>query len=116
MAIWQRRVWPVVRGLICWLGAIAVVAAGFLVPLLVTWRVVTNAVIAAMGPPHNDLSDIGPVILGLLIGAMAGLAAGAIGSMIASVPALALIDRSGVFNKLKRRRARSRAGLPRARR
>jgi hypothetical protein len=105
--VWLRRVRVAFRGLVCWLAAIAVVAAGFIVPLLITWRVVAGAVVVAMGPPNHDLSDIGPVLIGIAIGAVAGLVAGSIGAAIASLPALALIGKSGVFSWFKRHRTTS---------
>jgi hypothetical protein len=101
--VWARRAWVLVRGAICWLAAIAIVAAGFIVPLLLTWPLAGDAAAAAMGPPHHDLSDIGPGLIAFFIGGVVGLLAGSIGAAIATLPALALIDRSGVFDKLKHR-------------
>lgn len=63
-------------------------------------------VYAALGAPNNDLSDIGLGLIALGAAAIVGLTAGVIGSMIAAFPALALIGKSGVFNRILRRRTR----------
>jgi hypothetical protein len=108
VGVWVRRGWALVRGVLCWIGAVALVAAGGLLPLILAGRVTFSAVYAALGAPRTDLSDIGLGLIALGAAAVAGLMAGVVGSMIACFPALALIGRSGVFDRvlkpLRRRR------------
>ena len=47
----------------------------------------------------------GAGLIGFFVGGVAGLVAGSVGATIAMLPALALIDRSGVFDKHKQHRA-----------
>ena len=82
------------RGVLCWIAAIALVCAGFLIPLILVAWVVYSVVFAAIGA-HNDASDTGTAILALMVGAVAGLLAGGVGMLITSFPALALIGKSG---------------------
>jgi hypothetical protein len=97
---WSRRAWVLFRGSLCWVGAVVCVGAGFVVPFMLVGRLV----FAATYPPHNDLSDIGTGLIALGIAAIAALIAGVLGSWITALPALVLIDKSGVFNRLRRRR------------
>lgn len=99
---WAWRAWALVRGLFCWLGAVACVSAGFVLPLMLVGRLV----FATIYTPQNDLSDIATGLWALLVAAIAGMMAGVLGAWIATLPALVLIDKSGVFNRLLRGRRR----------
>jgi hypothetical protein len=88
----------------CWAAAVICIAAGFFAPLLLVGRVVDSAMNNALGGTHHDLSDIGLSLLAVGVATIAGVAAGIVGSLLASFPALALIGKSGVFNRLRLRR------------
>lgn len=85
----------------------ALIASGGLLPLVLAGRVTYSVVYATLGAPHHDLSDIGLALIALCAAAIVGLTAGIVGSLVACFPALALIGKSGVFNRILIRRKRA---------
>jgi hypothetical protein len=92
------------RGAACWAGAVVLIAAGFFIPLYVAFHVTYSLVVASFGPPNHDLSDIGPGIIGFFVGGFVALIAASVGGALASFPALALIGKSGLLDRFRRRR------------
>ena len=94
------------RVIFCWAAAIALMVGTFLLVFVVTARASYSLLSGWWGPKHHDLSDAGPAILAFAVAALIALVASLVAMLIASGPALALIGKSGILDRLLRRRTR----------
>lgn len=108
--VWTRRGWALVRGLLCWIGVAILGLVGFLGPLIAVGWGVRSAMYPGWGSSSNY--DENKDLIALVVAVPLALLAGAIGVAISSIPAFALLAKSGLFNPLReRRRRRDEAGL-----